>query len=192
MKRCIPLLVALALPMLALAADPAPVDPAKPPSAPAQPPAPPDFGWLADLVGSCWSATLPGGSLHTQCYSRQYDKFVRGVTTLSHEVDGAMRTVFAGDSVFAADARRRLVYYTWGSDGSHRVLEARYEGDQIVFPFPAPRATPPLPGSRSVWKRIDKDSFEVRREKPGEDGKSWVEEVKVVYHRSAKAESKGK
>ena len=61
-----------------------------------------------------------------------------------------------------------------------------------MFLFPAPRATPPRPASRSVWKRIDKDSFEVRREKQGEDGKSWVEELKVTYRRAEKPETKGK
>jgi hypothetical protein len=187
MKRCIPLLALLALPMLCLAVDPVPA--ADPPKA--QPPAPPDFGWLSDLVGSCWVAKLPDARLHTQCYSRQFGHFIRSAATLSQEIDGTWRPIFAGDSVFAADAARHIVYFTWGSDGGYRQLTAHYEGDQIVFPVAA-RATPQRVANRTLWKRLDKDSFEVRREKAGDDGKSWTEDLKITYRRAPPPESKAK
>lgn len=187
MKRCIPLFALLALPIVCLAADPAPV--ADPPKA--QAPASPDFGWLSDLVGSCWTAKLPDARLHMQCYSRQFGRFIRSAATLSQEVDGAWRPIFAGDAVFAAEAGRHIVYFTWGSDGGHRQLDAHYEGDEIVFPVAA-RATPERVVSRTIWKRLDNDSFEARREKAGEDGKSWTEEQKLVYRRTARPENKAK
>jgi hypothetical protein len=185
MKRCIPFAAMLVLPLLVLAADPAPNAASKPPAAPTQLPAPPDFGWLADLVGSCWVARIPENRLHTQCYSRQFDRFIRGAITVSTEVDGTWRPIFAGDSVFASEAGRRLAYYTWGSDGGHRQLEARLEGDLIVFPTAA--RPPQRVTQRSVWKRLDDDTFEVSREKASEDGKSWTEELKVTNKRTGTA-----
>jgi hypothetical protein len=181
------LLAALLSPLFAVAADPEPAA-AAPPTRP-QPLPPPDFGWFADLVGSCWLGTLPEGREHKHCYVRQFDRFIRGVATLSMETDGSRKPVFIGDSVFAADNQKHIVYYSWGSDGGHRQLTAHYAGDELVFPITL-RANPRKVVYRSVWKRIDKDTFEVRREKPDADEKKWTEELKVTYRRAPAADPK--
>lgn len=89
--------------------------------------------------------------------------------------------VFEGDSLFAWDeATRSIVYYIWGSDGSHQRLEARYIGEELAFPVPS-RKDPAQIAYRSVWRRISDDSFEVRRERPAAG--AWSTEMSVVYRR---------
>ena len=153
------------------------------PKAEVKPPPPPDFGWFGDLVGSCWTGRMPDGKTeHTQCYTKQYDRFIRGTATLSIEREGKWRAVFAGDSLFAGEpSGQRLSYYIWGTDGQHRALEANYFGDgELVFPMPS-RDDPSKIAFRSVWKRVDKDRFEVRRERPVSE--KWVPELTVMYAR---------
>ena len=143
-----------------------------------------DFGWFADLAGSCWSGTFPDGiTRHAHCYTTQFDRFMRGTARLHGEHAGQPDVDFAGDSVFAWDAdAQRIVYYIWGSDGSHGRYEAHYEGDELVFPIESVRR----PGTwayRSVWRRIDDSTLEVRREIPEGDG--WKAQLTVTYHRTA-------
>ena len=137
------------------------------------------FGWFADTVGSCWVGTFPDGKTrHTHCYTAQFGHFIRGTAALS--VEGTDK--FSGDSVFAWDPNeRRIVYYLWASDGSHSSHEARYAGQELAFPIQS-RKEPGKVAYRSVWRRIDADSFEVRREVP--DGAGWKTELTVVYRRS--------
>ena len=144
------------------------------------------FGWFGTLTDSCWAGTFPDGrTTHTQCYTRQFDRFVRGTATLAEQRDGAAHTLFEGDSVFAFDeATRRIVYYIWGSDGTHRRLEAQYIGDELAFPVES-RNEPGRVAYRSVWRRLGRDAFEVRRERP--DGNAWKTELTVVYRRASSA-----
>ena len=144
---------------------------------------PDGFGWFGSLAGACWTGTFPDGkTTHTQCYTRQFDKFLRGTATLAEQRDGAAHTLFEGDSVFAIDeATRRIVYYIWGSDGAHRRLDAHYIGDELAFPVES-RKEPGRIAYRSVWRRLDNDAFEVRRERP--DGNAWKTELTVVYRRA--------
>ena len=153
----------------------------------AAPAAPLDgFGWFASLVGSCWAGSFPDGrTRHTQCYTSQYDRFLRGTAQLATEQDGATKEQFAGDSVFARDeATSRIVYYIWGSNGSHGRHEAFYEGEELVFPVQR-KDDPAATAYRSVWRRIDADTFEVRREVP--EGAGWKTELTVVYRRAGAA-----
>ena len=145
-----------------------------------------NFGWFAGLVGSCWSGQFPDGKTrHSQCYTSQFDRFVRGTATLSGEHDGQMTDQFFGDSVFAWDEKdQKIVYYIWGSDGSHGRYEASYAGDELVFPVRS-RKDPAVIAYRSVWRRIDADTFEVRRESP--DAAGWKTELTVVYRRDGAA-----
>ena len=143
---------------------------------------PDGFGWFGNLAGACWTGTFPDGkTTHTQCYTRQFDTFLRGTATLAERRDGAAHTLFEGDSVFAADeATRRIVYYIWGSDGAHRRLEAHYIGDELAFPVES-RKEPGQIAYRSVWRRLGDDAFEVRRERPSAG--EWKAELRVVYRR---------
>lgn len=121
------------------------------------------FGWFADMVGACWVGT----------YTAQFDQFIRGTAALA--VDGMDK--FSGDSVFAWDEKeKRIVFYIWGSDGSHSTHEARYIGEELPFPIRS--------AYRSVWRRIDAESLEVRREVP--DGSGWKTQLTVVYRKVAR------
>lgn len=134
------------------------------------------FGWFADVVGSCWAGTFPDGKTqHTHCYTEQFGRFIRGTSVLS--------IGFQGDSLFAWNgAERRIDYYIWGSDGSHSRQEASYDGERLVFPIRS-RKDPAKIAFRSAWKRIDANSFEVSREVP--DGEGWKTELTVLYRRQA-------
>lgn len=140
------------------------------------------FGWFASLVGSCWQGGFPDGKTrHAQCYTSQFDRFLRGTAVLSTELDGVVKEQFSGDSLFALEAASgRIVYYIWGSNGSHGRHEAYYASDELVFPV-ARKDDPAVTSYRSVWRRIDADTFEVRRETP--DGDGWNTELIIVYRR---------
>lgn len=144
---------------------------------------PQGFGWFATLAGSCWSADFPDGKTrHEQCYTTQFNRFMRGTATLAAEKDGTHVIAFSGDSHFAwNEVKRAMDYYIWGSDGSYRQLEARYEGDELHFPIPS-RTEPQKVSLRSVWRRVDSNTFEVRRERLA-DG-AWKQEFAVTYRRA--------
>lgn len=145
------------------------------------------FGWFASLVGSCWVGKFPDGrTRHTQCYTSQFDRYLRGTAVLSTEQGGVAKDQFSGDSLFALDeSSGRIVYYIWGSNGSHGRHEAHYSGDELVFPI-ARKDDPAVTGYRSVWRRIDAETFEVRRETP--DGDGWDTELTVVYRKVGAAQ----
>ena len=141
------------------------------------------FGWFADMVGSCWVGRFPDGkTVHTHCYTAQFGKFMRGTAALAGEKDGAAHVQFEGDSVFVwDDGAKKIVYYIWGSDGSHSRLEAAYLGEELVFPVMS-RQDPSKVAFRSVWKRLGNDTFEVRRERP--NGNEWATVLSVTYRRA--------
>jgi hypothetical protein len=144
---------------------------------------PAGFGWFGTMVGSCWIGQFPDGRTeHTQCYSGQFGKFMRGTASLSSAKETARQVLFEGDSLFAwDDASKRIVYYIWGSDGTHRQLQAQYIGEELHFPVPS-RTDPTQVSYRSVWRRIDASSFEVRRERPR--GEQWATELIVTYRKA--------
>ena len=147
----------------------------------AQAPAPAQFGWFGELAGSCWQGDHPGGAMRDrQCYSTQFGRFLRGTIELSaQQAEGA--GAHKGDSVFAWDpARERLLFYFWGSDGQHGVSEGYYEGGDLVFPA-APASAGQAPGRRTVWRRIDEDSYRVTVQTAA-DG-NWSDRLQVVYRR---------
>jgi hypothetical protein len=141
------------------------------------------FDWFGELAGSCWVGVFPDGvTEHTHCYSTQFGRFIRGTAALAELEEGKREVRFEGDSVFAWDeSSRRIAYFIWGSDGSYRELEAEFMREELHFPVPR-RDDAAQILYRSVWRRIDADTFEVRRERPV-DG-SWTTELTVVYHRA--------
>jgi len=144
---------------------------------------PAGFGWFGSLAGSCWTGQFPDGKTrHTQCYSVQFGKFLRGTAALAVDKGEQYQTQFEGDSVFAwDDTAKRIAYYIWGSDGNHSRLEAFFVGEELAFPV-ASRKDPSQIAYRSVWRRIDEHSFEVRRERPNANG--WTTDLTVLYRRS--------
>jgi hypothetical protein len=148
------------------------------------------FGWFAEVVDACWVGVFPDGKTqHSHCYSAQFDQFIRGTATLSGDEGGTLTEQFRGDSLFAWDeAAKKIVYYIWGSDGSHRRLEAWYEGQDLVFPVPS-RTDPGAIAYRSLWRRVDDSTIEVQRQVPegaqgdASAGLNWRTELTVVYHR---------
>ena len=141
------------------------------------------FGWFGSLVGSCWVGSFPDGmTSHTHCYTVQFDKFIRGTASLAVQREGQSHRTFEGDSVFAwNESKQRIIYYIWGSDGSHRQLEAQFIGEELAFPVSS-RKDPNQVAYRSVWRRLGNDAFEVRRERPS--GMGWSTELTVVYRRA--------
>jgi hypothetical protein len=148
------------------------------------------FGWFADVVDACWAGTFPDGKTqHSHCYSAQFDQFIRGTATLSGDTDGTFTEQFRGDSLFTWDeAEKKIVYYIWGSDGSHRRLEAHYEGRVLAFPVPSKTDSATI-AYRSLWRRVDDSTIEVHRQVPlsPEEGSpmepGWRTELTVVYHK---------
>lgn len=140
------------------------------------------FGWFGAMAGSCWIGQFPDGRTeHTQCYASQFAKFLRGTASLATVKDGIRQVMVEGDSVFAWDeASKTIIYYIWGSDGTHRQLHAKYVGGELHFPVTS-RTDPSRVSYRSVWRRLDASTFEVRRERPRED--QWTTELAVTYRK---------
>jgi hypothetical protein len=95
---------------------------------------------------------------------------------------------FSGDSLFAWDeAEQKIIYYIWGADGSHSRHEAYYEGQDLVFPVNS-KSDPGTIAYRSLWRRVDDSTIEVRRQVPEgpQDGSlaefNWRTEL-MVYHK---------
>lgn len=142
----------------------------------------PAFGWLASLAGACWNGSYPDGKTRdTQCYGWQYDRYLRGTIEIYGTKPDGSAWSLTGDSVFqwlGQDGRIR--YANWADTGDLRQSEAWFDGDLLVFPDVKSRDEEPV--TRSVWRKIDADSFEVTRERRGAAG--WSPEMTVTYRRS--------
>jgi len=140
------------------------------------------FGWFRDMAGHCWSGTYPDGKTSdTQCYSVQFGRLLRGTIKLSGMHGNSPVENFEGDSVYAWNQKTNRAQYTfWASDGTYGTGEMYREGDRLIFP---PTAAADSPGAmRSVWRRVDADSFIVAREK--RQGGTWSKVFEVTYRRS--------
>jgi hypothetical protein len=135
------------------------------------------FGWFADLAGSCWRGVRQDGKpADEQCYRAQYNRFLRGTI----KFPPGDRGVAEGDSVFAFDPGARVIIYTqWSSNGGIGFGEATLEGGELVFQNRLPDGSEAP--ARSVWRRVDADSYRVSRERRSEGG--WKEESAVTYSR---------
>ena len=140
-----------------------------------------DFGWFAELRDACWQGAYPDGkAADTQCYSTQYDRVIRGTIKMRVEREGAPATTFEGDSIFAWEpAKKKVVFTQWGSNGSYGQGELAVEADVLRFQNRLPDGSESK--VRSVWRRIDGDTFRVTRER--RDGDSWKEAFSVDYRR---------
>lgn len=139
------------------------------------------FGWFKDMAGHCWSGTYPDGKTSdTQCYSLQFGRLLRGTIELSGLHGSQPVANFQGDSVYAWNPKTNRAQYTfWASDGTYGSGEMYREGDQLIFP-PTGNADSPS-AMRSVWRRVDADSFIVAREK--RQGDTWSKVFEVTYRR---------
>lgn len=168
---------ALAVLVCSLSLAPAVAPASEPPAAAPLSP----FGWLTELAGSCWTGTgADGRTTDRQCYALQYARFLRGTIEI-HAGGATGKGALEGDSVFAWDATRgRIVYSYWASTGHVGRAEAWFEGARLVFP-PADEGEGAASAMRSVWDRVDADTFRVTRER--RDGEGWREAMTVVYRR---------
>lgn len=135
------------------------------------------------MAGHCWSGTYPDGrTSDTQCYSAQFGRLLRGSIKLSGMHGSKQVDNFEGDSVYAWNPKAKRVDYTfWASDGTYGTGEMFLEGEQLIFPAPG-GADSTAGGMRSVWRRVDVNSFVVTREK--RQGDTWVRVLEVTYRRS--------
>jgi hypothetical protein len=140
------------------------------------------IGWLGTLAGACWRGEYPGGGGDTQCYEWQYGRYLRGTIAIETLAKDGKPVKLAGDSVFDIDAKsNRIRYSNWSDVGNLAHGEAWYEGE--VLRFPDVKSRDEEPRTRSSWRRIDADSFEVTRERRDENG--WQAELTVTYRRTA-------
>jgi hypothetical protein len=140
------------------------------------------YDWMGTLAGSCWSATAPKGVRDTQCYRAQYDRFLRGTIEISTP---DATPPYRGDSLLVWDkAKRRIDFLYWGSSGRHGRMIGRMEDGKILFTADG-GATAPPPQHRTVWTRIDLDSFEVVQQR--RDGETWIDGLTLRYRRQGPA-----
>jgi hypothetical protein len=147
-------------------------------------PAQAQFGWFGGLAGSCWRGEARSdGRSDEQCYRAQFGKFLRGTIKFY----SAGKLTGEGDSVFAFDPQAKVVIYSqWSSNGGVGFGEATLEGDELIFQNRGPEGSDAP--ARSVWRRVDADSFRVSRERRSESG--WNEESRVTYTRVRAAPGK--
>jgi hypothetical protein len=139
------------------------------------------FGWLGTLAGACWRGEYPGGGGDTQCYEWQYGRYLRGTIAIETLSKDGKPIKLAGDSVFDVDAKsNRIRYSNWADVGNLAHGEAWYEGE--ILRFPDVKSRDEEPRTRSSWRPIDADSFEVTRERRDENG--WQSELAVTYRRT--------
>lgn len=135
------------------------------------------YDWMGTLAGSCWSATAPKGVRDTQCYRAQYDRFLRGTIEIS--TPDAIPP-YRGDSLLVWHAaERRIDFLYWGSSGRHGRMTGRIEDGKILF------TTNPTSPNRTVWTRIDPDSFAVVQQR--RDGETWIDGLTLRYRRQGRA-----
>ena len=136
------------------------------------------FKWFRELAGACWKGDHPDGKTSdTQCFSTQYNRFVRGTIRIS-----AGANTYEGDSLFWWDAKNnKLAYTQWASNGFVHASEAAFEGDRLVF-LDRPKAGTTEVNGRAVWSRVDANTYQVTRE--ARDGAGWKPQFSVVYKRT--------
>ena len=136
------------------------------------------FKWFRELAGACWKGDHPDGKTSdTQCYSTQYNRFVRGTIKIA-----AGANTYEGDSLFWWDAKNsKLAYTQWASNGFVHASEAAFEGDRLVF-LDRPKAGSTEVNGRAVWSRVDANTYAVTRE--ARDGAGWKPQFSVTYKRT--------
>ena len=140
------------------------------------------FGWFGTLAGSCWRGEYASGGGDTQCYTLQYGRYLRGTIAIDAAGKDGRPFKLAGDSVFEWDAANaRIRYSNWADMGNLQHGEATYDGD--LLRFPDVKSKDEEPRTRSTWRRIDADSFEVTRER--REGDVWQALFSVTYRRAA-------
>ena len=150
---------------------------------------PGQFGWLADLAGSCWQGTWPDGKTRdTQCYSTQYGRYLRGTIEIRSSAPGA--PAHRGDSMFAWDAKtQRMQFHYWSSEGNSGISSGSLASNSdIVFADP-PSIDAAKPERRSVWHRLSSDRYQVTVQERAGDG--WRDRLAVVYDRRAAVDEHG-
>jgi len=146
------------------------------------------LGWIGELAGWCWEGgpNTPDAPRDRQCYTRQYDRYLRGAIEIAPAGPGRRAPAYRGDSVFMWDAARNvLVFSYWGSRGNYGGSEGRYDGDLLVFSDP-PSLDPAARPSRSVWRRLGPHRFAVSLQRQGSDG-YWTEHTRAEYRRAGRA-----
>ena len=138
------------------------------------------FGWFADLANACWRGERADGRADVQCYSTQFNRYLRGTIKF---YQGA-NVVAEGDSVFSFDAAANVIVYNqWASNGGFGLGEIAIEGSELVFRTRLPDGSEAP--ARAVWRRVDKDTFRVVRQRRSEPGEGWTDEATVTYKRVA-------
>lgn len=143
------------------------------------------FGMLNRLVGSCWQGSY-GKTEDKQCYSSQFGRFLRGTIDLQTSAEDGRRQGYRGDSLFAWNAKQNCIdWFYWSDVGATGAVQATVDGDTVTFLDPPSPKTPEV-RTKSVWRMLDADHYEVVRLQ-GKDAE-WKETLRVVYRRETAAQ----
>lgn len=147
------------------------------------------FGWMADLAGACWRADYPDAkTTDTQCYSTQYDRYLRGTIEIRSGAPGA-RT-YRGDSTFVWDPETAgMRFHYWSSEGNNGVSQGMIRDGAIIFTNP-PSTDAAKPARRSVWSRVSPDSYRVTLQQ-NESEAGWRDVRSVTYSRFVPVDDHG-
>jgi hypothetical protein len=138
------------------------------------------FGWFADLANACWRGERPDGRADVQCYTTQFNRYLRGTIKFYQGTN----VVAEGDSVFSWDAAANVIVYNqWASNGGFGLGEIAIEGGDLIFRTRLPDGSEAP--ARAVWRRLDKDTFRVVRQRREEQGEGWTDDTSVTYKRVA-------
>jgi len=143
------------------------------------------FGMLNRLVGSCWQGSY-GKTQDKQCYSSQFGQFLRGTIDVQMTAEDGSRRGYQGDSLFSWNAKQNCIdWFYWSDIGATGAVQATIDGDTVTFLDPPSLKTPEL-RTKSVWRMLDADRYEVVRFQ-GKDAE-WKETLRVVYQRETAAQ----
>jgi hypothetical protein len=155
------LLLASALSLPALAADP--------------PPIPVHFQPMSFLVGHCWEGDIPNKGRDEHCFEWVFgNKFIRD----RHTVKGNHNK--AGETLYAFDAKKQIVVYNyWSSDGGMSNGTMTPQADRLLFPEDTYEQDGKKIIFRSTWQRMGDTRYAaIVHMKSGEE---WKEAWRVVY-----------
>jgi hypothetical protein len=142
----------------------------------------PQLGPLGFLAGSCWRATMPGGSqVDLHCFTAMLGgRFVRDRHVVSP-------SSYSGETLYRWDPAARIIRFDYyASDGSHMAGTALAAPDGLNFPeadHVDPAGTPMT--LRSAWTREGEDAYVAVTEY--RQGDSWRILARARFERAGPA-----
>jgi len=135
---------------------------------------------MAFLAGSCWEGPFPDGkSTDVHCF-----KWVQGGQYLRdmHNVIG-MNPPYYGETTYYWDFDAKVVNYIyWANNGGYSTGSSIAENGAVKYPNERYIGRDGEFLVRAEMKQVDNDSYTMRAEMKGKDGK-WADFVNSTYKR---------